>query len=200
MTDHRRYAPAAARNRDPILAVLRSVLPAQGTVLEVASGSGEHAIHFAAALPDLRIQPSDPDPAAVLSITAWAAMAGLANLLPPLRLDAAAADWPVARADAILCINMIHIAPWAATLGLLAGAGRLLEAGAPLFLYGPFRRAGRALEPSNAAFDQDLRRRDPAWGLRVLEDVAERAAAAGFAAPLVTEMPANNLSVVFVKR
>lgn len=200
MTDHRRYAPAAARNRDPILAVLRTVLPAQGRVLEVASGSGEHAIHFAAALPELRFQPSDPDPAAVLSIAAWAATAGLANLLPPLQLDAAAADWPVARADAILCINMIHIAPWAATLGLLAGAGRLLQAGAPLFLYGPYRRTGRALEPSNAAFDQDLKRRDPAWGLRLLEDVAERASAVGFAAPLVAEMPANNLSVVFVKR
>lgn len=200
MTDPRRYAPAAARNRDPILARLRAVLPAQGMILEIASGTGEHVVHFAAALPQLVFQPSDPDPDAVASISAWAASARLDNLLPPLRLDAAAARWPVEGADAILCINMIHIAPWAATLGLLAGAGRILETGAPLFLYGPYRREGVMLAPSNEAFDQDLKRRDPAWGLRSLADIAERAEAAGFAGPQVTEMPANNLGVVFVKR
>lgn len=200
MTDHRRRAPAAARNRDPILAVLRAVLPAQGTVLEIASGTGEHVVHFAAALPGLRFQPSDPDAAALDSIAAWSETAGLGNVLPPLRLDAAAEDWPVAAADAILCINMIHIAPWAATQGLITGAGRLLQAGAPLFLYGPYRREGRVLEPSNDAFDQDLKARNPAWGLRLLEDVAELAADAGFSPPQVTEMPANNLAVVFVKR
>ncbi len=200
MTDHRRVAPAAARNREPILAVLRSVLPARGTVLEIASGTGEHVVHFAAALPALRFQPSDPDAAALESVAAWVATAGLDNVLPPLRLDAAAEGWPIAQGDAILCINMIHIAPWAATQGLIAGAGRLLQAGAPLFLYGPYRRAGRVLEPSNDAFDRDLKSRDPAWGLRLLEDVAAMAAAAGFAAPEVTEMPANNLGVVFVRR
>ncbi len=199
MPDHRRVAPAAARNREPILAVLRPLLPARGTVLEIASGSGEHVVHFAAALPALIFQPSDPEPAALSSIAAWVETVGLGNVMPPLRLDAAAADWPIALADAIVCINMIHIAPWAATRGLIAGAGRLLKAGAPLFLYGPYRRAGRDLEPSNEAFDQDLKARNPAWGLRLLEDVAELAAAAGFAPPQVTEMPANNLSVVFVK-
>lgn len=205
MTDLRRTAPSAARNRDPILAVLSEVLPASGTVLEIASGSGEHAIHFAHGLPGLDWQPSDPDPDALASIAAWRAEggraeAGRANLLAPLALDAASIDWPVARADAVVCINMIHISPWAATEGLMAGAGRLLLAGAPLVLYGPYRRAGRAIAPSNAAFDEDLRRRNPAWGLRALEDVADIAAAHGFDLERVVEMPANNLTVVFRKR
>jgi len=197
MTDHRQQAPAAARNRDPILAVLRGVLPRTGTVLEVASGSGEHVLHFARALPGLVFQPSDPNPEARRSIAAWAAESGLANLRPPLALDAAAPPWPLTAADAVLCINMIHISPWAATEGLLRGAAAILPPGGPLYLYGPYRRAGVATAPSNEAFDRDLRGRDPAWGLRALENVAILAATAGFSAPAVTEMPANNLSVVF---
>ena len=197
MTDPRRFAPAAARNRDPILAALRPRLPAAGLVLEVASGSGEHAIHLAAALPALTFQPSDPDPGARASIDAWAAKAGLANIRPALALDAAAADWPAAAADAVVCINMIHIAPWAACEGLVRGAARLLPAGGPLILYGPYRRDGRHTAPSNAAFDADLRARDPAWGVRDLEAVAALAAGQGFGPPEAVEMPANNLTVIF---
>ncbi len=195
--DEKRFAPAAARNRDPILAVLRRVLPARGTVLEVASGTGEHCAHFAAALPGLDWQPTDPDAQSRASIDAWCA--GLGNVRPALALDAAAAEWPVAGAAAVLCINMIHIAPPEATGGLMRGAGRVLEAGAPLVLYGPFRRAGVPTAPSNEAFDHSLRARDPRWGLRQLEEVAAEAARVGFGAPEVTEMPANNLAVVFRK-
>lgn len=195
--DSRRRAPAAARNRDPILAVLESALPPSGLVLEIASGTGEHAVHFARALPALDWQPSDPDADARASIAAWAAAEGLANLRPPLALDAASDDWPLARADAMVCINMVHISPWAATEGLMRGAGRVLSADAPLVLYGPYRRAGHPLEPSNAAFDADLKARDPRWGLRELEAVSACAAARGLALERVVEMPANNLCVVF---
>jgi SAM-dependent methyltransferase len=194
MSDARREAPAVARNRDAIREVLRTVLPARGLVLEVASGSGEHARHFATAFPDLAFQPSDPDPEARASIDAWAR--GVPNILPAIGLDAAAA-WPIERADAVLCINMIHIAPWQACEGLLRGAARLLRPGAPLILYGPFRRDGAHTAESNAAFDADLRARDPAWGVRDLEAVAAAAADAGFAPPEVIAMPANNLTVVF---
>lgn len=198
MTDARRYAPAAARNREPILAALRGRLPAAGLLLEVASGSGEHAVHLAAAFPALAIQPSDPDPDARASIAAWAAETGLANIRPPLALDAAAAaPWPLAQADAVLCINMIHIAPWPATQGLLHGAARILPHGAPLVLYGPFRRGGAHTAPSNEAFDASLRAQDPRWGVRDLEEVAALAATQGFGAPEVVPMPANNLTVVF---
>lgn len=200
MTDDRQRAPAAARNRDPILAVLRGVLPQAGTVLEIASGSGEHIMHFAAAMPGLVFQPSDPNPEARSSIAAWAAESGLANLRPPLALDAAAPSWPVTAADAVLCINMIHISPWAATEGLVRGAAAILPPGGLLYLYGPYRRAGVATAPSNEAFDRDLHGRNPAWGLRDLEAVTALAAAAGFSGPAVTEMPANNLSVVFRRR
>jgi len=196
MTDTRRHAPATERNREPILAILRSVLPARGTVLEIASGTGEHAVHFAGALPDLLWQPSDPDPFAIASCRAWGEAAGLPNLRPPLLLDASAADWPIAEADAILCINMVHISPWEATEGLIAGAARLLEPGGALFLYGPYRRADTAIAPSNAAFDASLRSRDPRWGLRDLEAVVGLAETAGFALEAVHEMPANNLSIV----
>lgn len=202
--DRRLHAPAAARNRDAILAVLRSVLPPTGTVLEIASGSGEHAVHFAEALPHLTFRPSDQAPEALASIAAWTAQAGAPNVLPPLRLDAADPAWPATLPPGetpatILCINMIHIAPWAATEGLFRGAGALLPTGAPLILYGPFRCPGRPLEPGNAAFDESLRERDPAFGLRDLGEVTALAAAAGFGAPEVIEMPANNLTVVFGK-
>ena len=195
--DARRFAPAVARNRDPILAVLRDHLPARGLLLEIASGSGEHAVHLAASFPGLTFQPSDPDAGARASIDAWRREAGLSNLLPALALDAAAAEWPIARADALLCINMIHISPWSATEGLLRGSARLLAPGAPLILYGPFRREGRHTAPSNAEFDASLRARDPSWGVRALEDVAGLAAAQGFSAPEAIAMPANNFTVVF---
>lgn len=195
--DARRHAPAAARNREPILAVLRGWLPPAGLVLEVASGTGEHAAHFAAALPRLAFQPSDPDPAALASIDAWAA--GAANIRPALRLDAAAAEWPVGAVDAVLCINMIHIAPWSAAEGLVRGAAARLASGAPLILYGPYRRGGAHTAPSNAVFDSDLRSRDPAWGVRDLEAVAALAALEGFGTPELREMPANNLMLRFAR-
>lgn len=191
MTDPRREAPAVARNRDAILAVLRGLLPARGLLLEVASGSGEHALHFAPAFPDLVFQPSDPDPAARASIDAWCA--GVPNIRPAVALDAAA-PWPALRADVVLCINMIHIAPWAACEGLVRGAAAL---DAMLVLYGPFMRGGRHTAPSNAEFDASLRARDPSWGVRDLDAVAALAAAQGFGPPEATQMPANNLTVVF---
>ncbi|HEX4738839.1 MAG TPA: DUF938 domain-containing protein [Allosphingosinicella sp.] len=195
--DPRRSAPHVARNAEPIAAVLREVLPEHGLVLEVASGTGEHALHFARTFPDLRWQPSDPDPAALRSIEAWRAAAGPENLLPPITLDAKSDEWPIDTAGAVVCINMVHISPWTATLGLLVGAARLLDPGAPLILYGPYRRAGVPTAPSNEAFDQSLRTRNPDWGLRNLEDVASEAAQRGFALERVVEMPANNLTVVF---
>ena len=195
--DQRRHAPATTRNRDPILAVLRRFLPQTGLVLEVASGTGEHATYFASHMPMLDWQPSDPDEAACASIAGWADAARLQNLRRPLTLDAAAADWPIDRADAVVCINMIHISPWEATLGLMAGAARILPAGAPLILYGPYVQAGVETVASNRAFDADLRLRNPAWGLRNLADVTAVASDAGFARETVIEMPANNLMVVF---
>ncbi len=196
----KRSSPAAERNREPIAEVLRQVLPARGTVLEVASGTGEHVVHFARAFPDLRWQPSDPDPAAVISIEAWAADSGAPNLLPPVYLDAASSTWPVDAADAILCINMVHISPWGATGGLMRGAARLLMPGAPLILYGPYRRSGCPTAPSNEAFDSSLRARDPAWGLRDLETVTAAAEAQGLAFERLWEMPANNLTLLFGRR
>jgi SAM-dependent methyltransferase len=195
MTDERLHAPAVQRNRDVIASCLRGILPAHGLVLEVASGTGEHVVHFAALWPGLVFQPSDRDPSARASIDAWVEHARLANVRPALALDASAEIWPVERADAIICINMIHIAPWSAAEGLLNHAARLLPPGGPLVLYGPFLREAVPLAPSNAAFDADLRASDPAWGLRRLADVTSLAA--GFAAPEVVEVPANNLVVVY---
>jgi Protein of unknown function (DUF938) len=191
----RRHAPATLRNREPIAAMLAEWLPDSGLVVEVASGSGEHCACFAERFPHLEWQPSDPDPDALASIAAWCA--GRANVRPPLALDAAAADWPVARADAMLCINMVHISPWAATLGLIAGAARLLPPGAPLILYGPYREADVPTAPSNEEFDQSLRARDPAWGLRLLGDVIAAAKAQGLVYERRVAMPANNLIVAF---
>jgi SAM-dependent methyltransferase len=193
----KRHAPATERNREPIAAVLAELLPERGTVVEVAAGSGEHAVHFAARFPHLLWQPTDPDPEALASIAAWREEAGLANLLPPLRLDAAAPDWPVAAADALLCVNMVHISPWAATEGLMRGAGALLPPGGPLILYGPYRRADTPTAPSNAAFDVSLRSRNPDWGLRDLEAVKAEAARNGLAFERLYEMPANNLTLAF---
>ncbi len=188
----RRHAPATLRNRDAIANILATILPPQGTILEIASGSGEHCACFAARFPALTWQPSDPDPAARASIVAWSE--GMANVLPPLTINAAAREWPIDRADAILCINMVHISPWEATLGLLAGAQQRLPPGAPLFLYGPYRRAGHPTVPSNESFDASLKARDPRWGLRDVDSVI--AAAKGFALERIVDMPANNLSLV----
>jgi SAM-dependent methyltransferase len=195
-----RTSPATARNRDPILEVLRPRLPAHGLVLEVASGAGEHAVHMARALPGLSWQPTDPDSAALDSIAAWRDAAGLPNLLAPLKLDAAAPEsWPVEKADAMVCINMVHISPWAATEGLMAGAGRVLPPGGILYLYGPYREAGVETAPSNTAFDLDLKARNPAWGLRDLEAVSDLAARHGLRLDERIAMPADNLSLVFVQ-
>lgn len=198
--DARLHAPATLRNRAPIAAVLARWLPAAGTVLEVASGTGEHALHFAAAFPALTWQPSDPDAAHRRSIETYRLAEGTANLCPPLDLDATATDWPLAApVEAVVCCNMIHIASWAAAEGLVAGAARYLKPGGGLFLYGPFKRDGQHTAPSNAAFDANLRAQDPAWGVRDLEAVAALAAAAGFAPPLIQAMPANNLSLWFAR-
>lgn len=193
-------SPAAQRNREPIAAVLADWLPEQGLVLEVASGSGEHAVHFAHTFPDLDWQPSDPDPQALLSIEAWRADSGLPNLREPLILDVTAETWPVERADAILSINMVHISPWEAALGLLDGAARLLAAHEPLILYGPWIVDGIETAPSNLAFDADLKRRDPAWGLRRVGDFAAEADARGFRLADQRAMPANNRMLLFIRR
>ena len=195
----KRHAPATERNRDAILAGLRDELPSSGLVLEVASGSGQHVVHFAAALPALDWQPSDPDPAALASIESWRQEAGLPNVRPPLRLDASA-DWPVERADAILCVNMVHISPWEATLGLMKGAGAVLPPGGLLYLYGPYLRENVETAPSNLAFDASLKARDPQWGLRRVEDVIAAAAHEGLVFRRLLEMPANNLSLIFRRR
>jgi hypothetical protein len=196
MTDRLQY-PATSRNRDVILDVLRGVLPRTGLVLEIASGSGEHILHFARAFPDLTFQPSDPEDAARRSIAAWVKESGSDNIRPPLDLDASKPDWPLTQASAILCINMIHISPWPATEGLLRGAAQILQSGAPLYLYGPYRQTGIETAPSNEAFDVSLKSRNSEWGLRHLEDVATLARLHGFSDASVTPMPANNLSVVF---
>ncbi len=193
----RLFAPATQRNRQPILDVLSRLLLGSGRVLEVASGSGEHALWFAQHLRPLIWQPSDPDPACRHSIAAHAAHAGLATIEAPLDLDAAAARWPIESADAVVCINMTHIAPWEATEGLVAGAARILPSEGPLYLYGPHMRGGHHTAPSNAAFDASLRRHNPDWGLRNVEDLAELAATQGLVLSEVVEMPANNLSLVF---
>ncbi len=185
------------RNRAPILDVLRRVLPAHGLVLEIASGSGEHAVYFAASLPALRWQPSDPDPVAVESIAAHRADAGHSNLLAPVALDVTAAHWPISSADAVVCCNMIHIAPWAAAEALFAGAAHLLPPQSVLYLYGPYRIGGCPTAPSNVAFDERLRAQNPAWGVRDLEEVEALGKRSGFSLDETVAMPADNLSVIF---
>lgn len=192
----KRQAPAAARNVGPIGDVLEEWLPAGGLVLEIASGTGEHALAFARRLPGLEWQPTDPDPQALASIAAWAEE-GPPNLKPPVQLDVCAPDWPVEAADAILCINMVHIAPWEASLGLLDGAERLLGPGAPLILYGPWLEVGKPTAPSNQAFDISLRDRDPRWGLRPVEDFASEAEMRGLHLLERRPMPSNNLMLRF---
>jgi hypothetical protein len=199
-TGARRSAPAALRNREPIANVLRDWLPPAGVVLEIASGSGEHALFFAERFPALEWQPSDVHPDALASIAAWIAAEGAANIAPPVMLDAAAEPWPVASAAAVLAINMVHISPWQSSLGLLDGASRLLGRGAPLILYGPWIERGVQTAPSNLAFDADLRARDARWGVRTVEDFADQAAARSFDLIERRIMPANNLMLLFRRR
>lgn len=193
----RKYAPATLRNRDVIVDVLRSILPDSGMVLEIASGSGEHVACFAAAFPNLLLQPSDPDPEARASISAWCA--DRENVLAPVALDAAVDGWPVEEVAAILCINMVHISPWDATIGLMQGASRRLVSGAPLYLYGPYHRADVKTAESNEAFDRSLRSRNPEWGLRSVDDMIALGSQNGFGFERLVEMPANNLSLIFRK-
>lgn len=193
----RRSAPAALRNREPIADVLSEWLPNSGLVLEVASGTGEHAAYFAKRFPSLEWQPSDWHPDALGSIRAWRDAAGLPNLQEPIIIDAASPDWPISHADAVLNINMVHISPWEAALGLLDGAAKVLQAGEPLILYGPWLKDDTPTAPSNLAFDEDLRSRNPAWGLRRVEDFAAAAEQHGFRLQSTRRMPANNLMLLF---
>ena len=195
--DARRSAPAASRNRKPIAEVLADWLPSAGTVLEVASGTGEHAVWFAERFPNLTWQPSDTHPDAQASIDAWRKASGLSNIAEPLTIDASSRDWPIERANAVLNINMAHISPWAASLGLIAGAARVLPEGGPLILYGPWQKDDIETAASNAAFDADLKARDPQWGLRRVEDFAAAASVQGFELAEWRQMPANNLMLLF---
>ncbi len=196
----KQHAPAAARNREPLAAVLDQELPRSGLLLEIASGSGEHAIYFARRYPDLEWQPSDPSSEALASIAAWRADEGTGNLRAPLYLDTQMPDWLISRADAILCVNMVHISPWEATEGLFAGGEALLASGAPLILYGPFLETDVATAPSNLAFDENLRARNAQWGLRQLSRLDSLAESHGFVCTRRSAMPANNLTLIYRKR
>ena len=192
----KRHAPATERNRDVIAQTLARLLPTEGLVLEVASGTGEHVVHFAKMFPALTWQPSDPDPIALASINAWRADSNVPNMRPAMLLDASA-DWPIAQADAVVCINMTHISPWAATVGLLRNAARLLPQSAVLFIYGPYNQRDVPLADSNAAFDASLRQQNAEWGLRYVDDIAAEAYVSGLHLDSVIDMPANNLSLIF---
>jgi cyclopropane fatty-acyl-phospholipid synthase-like methyltransferase len=197
--DARQYSPSTARNREPILAVLQRVLPKNARVLELASGSGEHAAFVARAMPGVTWQPSDPDAEARASVTAWTEAEALSNVLPPLDIDVSAPTWGVEdqRYDALVSINMIHISPWEATLGLMAGAGRLLRAGGILFTYGAYKRDGAHTAPSNESFEQWLKARDARFGVRDIADVEKAARANGLRLHEIVDMPANNFSLIF---
>lgn len=192
--------PSAERNKGPILDVLARVLPPRGLVLEIASGTGQHVVHFAKALPDLSWQPSDPDQELRASIDLWVGEEQRPNLHRAIDLDVTRLPWPLQTADAVVAINMIHVAPWSATLALFEGAQALLSTGQVLFLYGPYRRDGHHTSESNAQFDRDLRTHSPEWGLRDMEAVSDVAAGAGFVLAEIVEMPANNFSLVFKRR
>lgn len=197
--DARETAPSPERNKQPILEVLARVLPPRGLVLEIGSGTGQHVAHFAKAMPGLVFQPSERDLARHASIQAWAAAEGLSNVRPPLAIDVTEHPWPLSAADAVLCINVIHIAPWEATLALMAGAGRILPAGGVLVTYGPYRRGGAHTSASNEAFDADLRARNPLWGVRDIDAVADAARGEGLLLQEVVPMPANNFTLVWRK-
>lgn len=198
-SDKARHFPATARNRDVIADVLKRYLPANGTVLEIGSGSGEHSVYFAGLFPDLRWQPSDPDPLNMESIAAWGETAGADNLCPPLSVNASDVVLPLDTADAMMCINVIHISPWDATEGLMRNAAKLLSPDAPLYLYGPYRIDGVHTAPSNEAFDRSLRSQNETWGIRDLEEVCAEAEKNGLTFIERVEMPANNQSVIFRK-
>jgi cyclopropane fatty-acyl-phospholipid synthase-like methyltransferase len=196
-------APSTARNREPILTVLQRVLPPQARVLELASGAGEHAVFVASAMPEITWQPSDPDAEARASIAEWIKAEALTNVLFPVEIDVRSDDWGVedeAPFDALVAINMIHISPWEATVGLMRGAGRLLRDGGVLFTYGPYKRGGMHTAPSNEVFDESLKARDSRWGVRDVADVESAARENGLQLREIVEMPANNLSLVFEKR
>lgn len=196
----KKHAPATARNSEPIAEVLAQELPEKGTVLEIASGTGEHAVFFARRFRSIRWQPTDPDVEALASIKAWAGESGLSNLLPPMKLDASHQDWPTKRPDAVVCINMVHISPWCATEGLFANSSRILAPEAPLILYGPYLESDVETAPSNLAFDQSLKDRNPDWGLRETESMDRLAERTGFTRSARHEMPANNLVLVYRKQ
>jgi len=202
----KKYAPSAERNRDPILAVLRDCLPDHGTILEIASGSGQHSTYFITHLPNHYWQPSDPDPENRDSISAWWWEVQLNNILPPLNIDTRADVWPVESIDlplpvsAMVCVNMIHISPWESTIGLIRGAARILPEGGILYLYGPYKIDGKHTAPSNENFDSSLRSRNPEWGIRDLDDVTALAREHGLKLIKTVNMPANNLSVIFEKQ
>ena len=196
--DQRLYSPSAARNAEPILNVFKRLL--HGRVLEIGCGTGEHAVYFAEAMPGLSWLPTDPDAASRASTASWIKFKALTNVLSPLNVDASAATWDVetlAPFDAVVSINMVHIAPWAATLGLLSGAGRVLSGGGLLCLYGPFLHHGVHNAPSNAAFDESLKERNPSWGLRDIAELEDLAGASGLELSEIIEMPANNRLLVF---
>jgi SAM-dependent methyltransferase len=196
----KRHAPSAERNREPLLSVLREVLPSRGTVLELASGTGQHSVFFSRALPGLVWQPTDVDPTALASIEAWRQEEGPPNLRAPIALDVLGEPWSVEHADALVAINLVHICPWEACQGLLRGAGRVLAPGGPLVLYGAYFIEGQSPTPGNLAFDASLRERDPAWGVRELGAVTEEARRHGLERERVIEMPSHNLTVVFRAR
>jgi hypothetical protein len=200
LANHRLVSPSAERNRAPISEVLSQVLPERGVILEISSGTGQHVVHFARAMPNLIWQPSERDDDCLRSIVAWLSVEQLPNVRPPLHLDVSASPWPITSAAALVCINMIHIAPWSAAQALFRGGEGLLSGGGVVCLYGPFRRQGRHTSPSNEAFDELLRRQDPDWGVRDLDEVARLADTAGFDLLQTHEMPSNNLTVVFRKR
>jgi SAM-dependent methyltransferase len=199
LPDGRWVAPAAERNKGPMLEVLQRVLPPRGLVLEIGSGTGQHVVHFAKALPQLSWQPSDPDAENRQSIVLWSRVEELGNVKPPLALDVRERPWPIDAADAIVCINVVHVSPWAATLALFDGVREMLPPAGVLFLYGPYRRGGRHTAPSNEKFDADLRAHNPEWGLRDIDELAEVADRVGFALAEIVDMPANNFSLVFRK-
>ena len=200
LANHRLVSPSAERNRAPISEVLSQVLPERGVVLEIGSGTGQHVVHFARAMPNLIWQPSERDDDCLRSIVAWLSVEQLPNVRPPLHLDVSASPWHITSAAALVCINMIHIAPWSATQALFCGGEGLLSGGGVVCLYGPFRRQGRHTSPSNEAFDVLLRRQDPDWGVRDLDEVSRLADRAGFDLLQTHEMPSNNLTVAFRKR
>jgi SAM-dependent methyltransferase len=196
-TNGRLVSPSAERNKGPIADVLRRVLPQSGRVLEISSGTGQHVLHFAKAMPHLDWQPSEQDAECLTSIAAWLAAGTPPSVAKPIRLDVHDQPWPVTQASAVVCINMIHIAPWSATDALFRGARAVLQPGGILFLYGPYRQQGRHTAPSNEAFDRHLRAQNAEWGIRNLEDVAQIAETQGFELVETIDMPANNLSVIF---